>query len=147
MLLGSGMKFLETPPRFVFFTGKGGVGKATHACAAALHLAGRAKRVLLVSTDPASNVGQVLGVTIGNTITPVDQVPCLSALEINPGQAAEAYRERIIAPVRGLLPDKELAMITEQMSGSCTSQSASLNEVRECASFPMATAPAALPKM
>ena len=73
MLLGSGMKFLETPPRFVFFTGKGGVGKTSVACAAALHLAGRGQRVLLVSTDPASNVGQVLGLTIGNIITPVDQ--------------------------------------------------------------------------
>ena len=122
------MKFLEAPPRFLFFTGKGGVGKTSVACAAALHLAGRARRVLLVSTDPASNVGQVLGVTIGNTITPVDQVPGLSALEINPGQAAEAYRERIIAPVRGLLPDKELAMITEQLSGSCTTEIASFNE-------------------
>ena len=106
MLLGSGMKFLETPLRFLFFTGKGGVGKTSVGCAAALHLAGRARPVLLVSTDPASNVGQVLGVTIGNIFTPVDQVPGLSALEINPGQAAEAHRERIIAPVRGLLPDK-----------------------------------------
>ena len=122
------MKFLEAPPRFLFFTGKGGVGKTSVACAAALHLAGRARRVLLVSTDPASNVGQVLGVTIGNTITPVGQVPGLSALEINPGQAAAAYRERIIAPVRGLLPDKELAMITEQLSGSCTTEIASFNE-------------------
>ena len=128
MLLASEMKFLETPPRFLFFTGKGGAGKTSVACAAALHLAGRARRVLLVSTDPASNVGQVLGITIGNTITPVDQVPGLSALEINPGQAAEAYRERIIAPVRGLLPDKELAMITEQLSGSCTTEIASFNE-------------------
>ena len=122
------MKFLEAPPQFLFFTGKGGVGKTSVACAAALHLAGRARRVLLVSTDPASNVGQVLGVTVGNTVTPVDQVPGLSALEINPGQAAEAYRERIIAPVRGLLPDKELAMITEQLSGSCTTEIASFNE-------------------
>ena len=128
MLLASGMKFLATPPRFLFFTGKGGVGKTSAACAAALHLAGRGQRVLLVSTDPASNVGQVLGVTIGNTVTPVDQVPGLSALEINPGQAAEAYRERIIAPVRGLLPDKELATITEQLSGSCTTEIASFNE-------------------
>ncbi len=128
MLLGSQMNFLETPPRFLFFTGKGGVGKTSVACAAALHLARRAKRVLLVSTDPASNVGQVLGMTIGNTITPIEQVPGLSALEINPGQAAEAYRERIIAPVRGLLPDKELAMITEQLSGSCTTEIASFNE-------------------
>ena len=122
------MKFLEAPPRFVFFTGKGGVGKTSVACATALHLAHRGKRVLLVSTDPASNVGQVLGVTIGNTVTPVDEVPGLSALEIDPGQAAEAYRERIIAPVRGLLPDKELASITEQLSGSCTTEIASFNE-------------------
>ena len=122
------MKFLEAPPRFVFFTGKGGVGKTSVACATALHLARRGKRVLLVSTDPASNVGQVLGVTIGNTVTPIEQVPGLSALEIDPGQAAEAYRERIIAPVRGLLPDKELASITEQLSGSCTTEIASFNE-------------------
>ena len=122
------MKFLEAPPRFVFFTGKGGVGKTSVACAAALHLARRGKRVLLVSTDPASNVGQVLGVTIGNTVTSIEQVPGLSALEIDPGQAAEAYRERIIAPVRGLLPDKELASITEQLSGSCTTEIASFNE-------------------
>jgi arsenite-transporting ATPase len=121
------MKFLETSPRFLFFTGKGGVGKTSVACAAALRLAGRGQRVLLVSTDPAANVGQVLGVTIGNTVTAVDQAPGLSALEINPGQAAEAYRERIIAPVRGLLPDKELAMITEQLSGSCTTEMASFN--------------------
>ncbi len=128
MLLGSQMNFLEIPPRFLFFTGKGGVGKTSVAGAAALHLARRARRVLLVSTDPASNVGQVLGMTIGNTITPIEQVPGLSALEINPAQAAEAYRERIIAPVRGLLPDKELAMITEQLSGSCTTEIASFNE-------------------
>ena len=86
MLLASGMKFLDTPPRFVFFTGKGGVGKTSVACAAALHLAGRTRRVLLVSTDPASNVGQVLGITIGNTITPVDQVPGLSAWRSTPGR-------------------------------------------------------------
>ena len=128
MLLGIEMKFLEAPPRFVFFTGKGGVGKTSVACATALHLAHRGKRVLLVSTDPASNVGQVLGVTIGNTVTSIEQVPGLSALEIDPGQAAEAYRERIIAPVRGLLPDKELASITEQLSGSCTTEIASFNE-------------------
>jgi len=128
MLLESEMNFLEAPPRFVFFTGKGGVGKTSVACATALHLARRARRVLLVSTDPASNVGQVFGMTIGNTITPIEEVPGLSALEIDPGQAAEAYRERIIAPVRGLLPDKDLAMITEQLSGSCTTEIAAFNE-------------------
>jgi len=81
-----------------------------------------------VSTDPASNVGQVFGVTIGNTVTTIEKVPGLSALEIDPEQAAAAYRERILTPVRGLLPDIELASITEQLSGSCTTEIASFNE-------------------
>jgi len=122
------MKFLDNPPRFLFFTGKGGAGKTSVACATALHLVSQGKRVLLVSTDPASNVSQVLGVTIGNAVTPIEHVPGLSAMEIDPEQAAEDYRERIIAPVRGLLPDKELASITEQLSGSCTTEVASFDE-------------------
>lgn len=122
------MKFLEDPPRFLFFTGKGGVGKTSVACATALELAARGKRVLLVSTDPASNIGQVFDITIGNTITEIPAVPGLSALEIDPEQAAEAYRERIIAPVRGLLPDIEIAGITESLSGSCTTEIASFDE-------------------
>ncbi|QSE87970.1 arsenical pump-driving ATPase (plasmid) [Rhodococcus pseudokoreensis] len=122
------MKFLDAPPRFLFFTGKGGVGKTSIACAAAIHLARAGRTVLLVSTDPASNVGQVFGLTIGNTITDVAAAPGLSALEIDPEQAADAYRERIVGPVRGLLPEKELASITEQLSRSCTTEIASFNE-------------------
>ncbi|MGK2869465.1 MAG: arsenical pump-driving ATPase [Mycobacterium sp.] len=125
------MKFLEASPRFLFFTGKGGVGKTSIACASAIHLARHGKRVLLVSTDPASNVGQVFGLTIGNTITAIPSVNGLSALEIDPDQAAEAYRERIIGPVRGLLPDKEIQSIAEQLSGSCTTEIASFNEFTE----------------
>lgn len=125
------MKFLDAPPRFLFFTGKGGVGKTSIACAAAIQLAGHGQRVLLVSTDPASNVGQVFGLPIGNTITTIPAVEGLSALEINPDQAAEAYRERIIGPVRGLLPEPELQAITEQLSGSCTTEIASFNEFTE----------------
>ncbi|ORM37246.1 arsenical pump-driving ATPase [Williamsia sp. 1135] len=124
----SHLQFLNEAPRFLFFTGKGGVGKTSLACASAITLAGAGKRVLLVSTDPASNVGQVFGLTIGNTITDIPAVPGLSALEIDPEQAAAAYRERIIAPVRGLLPEAELATITEQLSGSCTTEIASFNE-------------------
>jgi arsenite-transporting ATPase len=122
------MRFLEAPTRFLFFTGKGGVGKTSLACATALQLAEAGRRVLLVSTDPASNVGQVFGQTIGNTVTPVASVPGLDALEIDPEQAAAAYRERIIGPVRGLLPEREIASITEQLSGSCTTEIASFNE-------------------
>ncbi|PFG16375.1 arsenite efflux ATP-binding protein ArsA [Propionicimonas paludicola] len=122
------MRFLTAPTRFLFFTGKGGVGKTSIACAAALQLAEAGRRVLLVSTDPASNVGQVFSQSIGNTITAVTSVAGLDALEINPEQAAAAYRERIIGPVRGLLPKKEIESITEQLSGSCTTEIASFNE-------------------
>ncbi|MBD7993926.1 arsenical pump-driving ATPase [Arthrobacter sp. Sa2CUA1] len=122
------MKFLKNAPRFLFFTGKGGVGKTSIACAAALAMTRAGERVLLVSTDPASNVGQVFGVSIGNTPTPLADVPGLTALEIDPEQAAEAYRERVIGPVRGLIPEDEIASMTEQLSGSCTTEIASFNE-------------------
>ena len=99
------MKFLEQPPRFLFFTGKGGVGKTSIACATAIQLAEAGKRVLLVSTDPASNVGQIFGVSIGNKITAIPDVAHLSAMEIDPQAAAQAYRDRIVGPVRGVLPE------------------------------------------
>ncbi|WP_179468183.1 arsenical pump-driving ATPase [Mycolicibacterium vinylchloridicum] len=127
-MAGDQPRFLTDPPRFVFFTGKGGVGKTSVACASAVALASSGKAVLLVSTDPASNVGQVFGVPIGNTITDIPAVPGLSALEIDPEQAASAYRERIVGPVRGVLPESAIASITEQLSGSCTTEVASFDE-------------------
>ncbi|HSN11202.1 MAG TPA: arsenical pump-driving ATPase [Propionibacteriaceae bacterium] len=122
------MRFLEDVPRFVFFTGKGGVGKTSLACATALHLAETGRRVLLVSTDPASNLGQVFEQRIGNSITAITGVSGLDALEIDPDSAAEQYRERIIGPVRGLLPQAEIDAVTEQLSGSCTTEIASFDE-------------------
>ena len=122
------MKFLDHAPRFLFFTGKGGVGKTSIACAAAIRLAEAGKRVLLVSTDPASNVGQVFGITIGNQITKVVEVPKLSALEIDPQAAAQAYRDRIVGPVRGVLPESVVKGIEEQLSGACTTEMAAFDE-------------------
>jgi arsenite-transporting ATPase len=122
------MNFLQQPPRFLFFTGKGGVGKTSIACATAIELAQRGQPVLLVSTDPASNVGQVFGIPIGNHITPVTAVPGLSALEIDPQAAAQAYRDRIVGPVRGLLPDAVVRGIEEQLSGACTTEIAAFDE-------------------
>ena len=122
------MIFLDRPPRFLFFTGKGGVGKTSIACATAIHLAESGRRVLLVSTDPASNVGQVFGLRIGNQITPVPNVPYLSALEIDPQAAAQAYRDRIVGPVRGILPDLVVNGIEEQLSGACTTEIAAFDE-------------------
>jgi len=122
------MRFLENPPRFFFFTGKGGVGKTSIACATAVQLATEGKRVLLVSTDPASNVGQVFGETIGNHITAISAVPNLAALEIDPQAAAQAYRDRIVGPVRGVLPESIVKGIEEQLSGACTTEIAAFDE-------------------
>jgi arsenite-transporting ATPase len=122
------MNFLEQPPRFLFFTGKGGVGKTSIACATAIQLAEAGKRVLLVSTDPASNVGQVFGITIGDHITAIPAVPNLAALEIDPQAAAQVYRDRIVGPVRGLLPESVVKGIEEQLSGACTTEIAAFDE-------------------
>ncbi len=122
------MLFLKQPPRFLFFTGKGGVGKTSIACATAMQLAHDGKRVLLVSTDPASNVGQVFGVTIGNQITAISPVERLFALEIDPQAAAQVYRDRIVGPVRGILPESVILTIEEQLSGACTTEIAAFDE-------------------
>jgi arsenite-transporting ATPase len=122
------VKFLDQPPRFLVFTGKGGVGKTSIACATAIQLAANGKRVLLVSTDPASNVGQVFGISIGNTVTAVPTVLNLSALEIDPQAAAQVYRDRIVGPVRGILPDDVVRGIEEQLSGACTTEIAAFDE-------------------
>ena len=122
------MRFMDRPPPFLFFTGKGGVGKTSLACAAAVQLADQGKRVLLVSTDPASNVGQVFGIAIGHAITPVPAVPRLFALEIDPQAAAQQYRDRIVGPVRGVLPDAVVKSIEEQLSGACTTEIAAFDE-------------------
>lgn len=122
------MKFLQNIPPYLFFTGKGGVGKTSISCATAIRLAEQGKRVLLVSTDPASNVGQVFGQTIGNTIQPIASVPGLSALEIDPQAAAQQYRARIVDPIKGILPDDVVSSINEQLSGACTTEIAAFDE-------------------
>jgi arsenite-transporting ATPase len=122
------MQFMDNPPHFIFFTGKGGVGKTSIASASAVRLADAGRKVLLVSTDPASNVGQVFGAKIGNIITPIPGVSNLSALEIDPQAAAQAYRDRIVEPVRGTLPDSVVKGIEEQLSGACTTEIAAFDE-------------------
>lgn len=122
------MKFLQNIPLYLFFTGKGGVGKTSISCATAIRLAEQGKRVLLVSTDPASNVGQVFSQTIGNTIQPIASVPGLSALEIDPQAAAQQYRARIVDPIKGVLPDDVVSSINEQLSGACTTEIAAFDE-------------------
>ena len=114
--------------RYLFFTGKGGVGKTSLSCATALKLAEAGRRVLLVSTDPASNLDEVLEATLTNQPHPIPGAPGLSALNINPVEAAATYRERLIGPMRGLLPAAALRSMEEQLSGSCTVEIAAFDE-------------------
>jgi arsenite-transporting ATPase len=116
-----------TLPRFAFFTGKGGVGKTSTACAIAVHLADDGKRVLLVSTDPASNLGDVFGTPIGEHPGPVG-VPRLDVMNVNPEASAQAYRDRVIGPMRGVLPDDAIRQMEEQLSGACTTEVAAFDE-------------------
>jgi arsenite-transporting ATPase len=125
------MSIVESPTRHLFFTGKGGVGKTSNACATAVALADRGRRVLLVSTDPASNLDQVFGVSIGDQPTPLLGVPGLFAINIDPEAAARAYRERVVGPYRGVLPDDAVAGIEEQLSGACTVEVAAFDEFTE----------------
>jgi len=119
---------LDAAPRFLFFTGKGGVGKTSMACATAVALADAGRRVLLISTDPASNLDEVLETPLGQSPKPVIGVAGLDAMNIDPEEAARAYRERIVAPYRGILPDAAVMSIEEQLSGACTVEIASFNE-------------------
>ena len=116
------------PTRILFFTGKGGVGKTSLACATAIRLADSGKRVLLVSTDPASNLDEVLEVTLDASAKAVPRVPGLSALNIDPEDAARAYRDRVVGPYRGVLPAAAVASIEEQLSGACTVEIAAFDE-------------------
>lgn len=120
--------FLQNMPPFIFFTGKGGVGKTSLACATAVALADQGKRILLVSTDPASNVGQVFDQTIGHQIVEIEKVNNLSAMEVDPMVAAQAYRNRVLDPVRDVMPADVLSSIEEQLSGSCTTEIAAFDE-------------------
>jgi arsenite-transporting ATPase len=115
-------------PKYIFFTGKGGVGKTSVACATAVNLADSGKKILLVSTDPASNLQDVFGMDLDNKGTVIVDVPNLTVVNLDPEQAAAEYRETVIAPYRGKLPDSVIANMEEQLSGSCTVEVAAFNE-------------------
>jgi len=122
------MDLLKHATPFLFFTGKGGVGKTTVACAVAIELADRGKRVLLISTDPASNLAEMLETPIGNVSKPVSGVPRLDAMNIDPEAAADAYRDRVLAPYRGRATEAEIQQIREELSGACTVEIAAFDE-------------------
>ncbi len=117
--------------RYLFFSGKGGVGKSTMSCATAVWLAGKGYKTMLVTTDPAPNLSDIFGQTIGHRVTAIEKVPNLHAIEINPDMASEEYRERAIAPVRGILEEKQLAVIMEQMKSPCVEEVAAFDKFIE----------------
>jgi arsenite-transporting ATPase len=122
------MNVTEVVTRYLFFTGKGGVGKTSISCATAIALADQGRRVLLVSTDPASNLDEVLGVTLGSTPSAVPGVPTLEAMNLDPELAASEYREKMVGPYRGVLPEATVRSMEEQLSGSCTMEIAAFDE-------------------
>jgi len=121
-------EYLLSLPRILFFTGKGGVGKTSVACATSAALTDHGKRVLLVSTDPASNLDEVLGLRLSSTPQSVPGIQGLSALNIDPAAAAAAYREQVVGPYRDILPKASITSMEEQLSGACTVEIAAFNE-------------------
>ncbi|MDP1922016.1 MAG: arsenical pump-driving ATPase [Myxococcales bacterium] len=119
---------LSHPTRFLFFTGKGGVGKTSLSTATALALADAGKRVLLVSTDAASNLDEMLGVPLSNQPVDVPGAPGLQLLNIDPETAAEAYRVRVLAQLDAAAPASERETVREQLSGACTTEIAAFDE-------------------
>jgi arsenite-transporting ATPase len=124
---------------FVFFTGKGGVGKTTVAATSAVALADGGRKVLLVSTDLASNLDDVLGMKVGPTAAPVPGVPGLEAMNLDPDAAAAAYRQRVIEPYRGVVSAEELRAIEEQLAGECTVEVATFDQFTQMIVHPELT--------
>ena len=120
--------FLANPTRFLFFTGKGGVGKTSIACATALSLADGGKSVLLVSTDPASNLDEILDVPLGNLPVTVPSAARLSVLNIDPTIAAESYRATVLAQMDPGATEQDRTKVREQLSGACTTEIAAFDE-------------------
>ena len=114
--------------KYLFFTGKGGVGKTSIACATAVGLADKGKKILLISTDPASNLQDVFNQSLNGHGSEIAEIPGLTVVNLDPEQAAAEYRERVIAPFRGKLPESVIQNMEEQLSGSCTVEIAAFNE-------------------
>lgn len=118
----------DSKTKYLFFTGKGGVGKTSLACATAVEMADAGKVVLLVSTDPASNLKDVLESPVDEHINPIKGVDNLFAININPENSAEEYRNRVIRPLEGIATKEEINKIKEDLSGACTTEIASFDE-------------------
>ena len=122
------LRALEHPTKHLFFTGKGGVGKTSLSCASAIALCDRGFRVLIVSTDPASNLDEMLGTKLKDDPTPIGAVPGLFAMNIDSERAAEEYRSRVLAQLSEEAGEEERQTVREQLSGACTTEIAAFDE-------------------
>lgn len=124
----STIKLLDQPTKYLFFTGKGGVGKTSVSTAVSIALADAGKKVLLVSTDAASNLDEMLGVELSNQPVAVPDVPGMFVLNIDPGTAAIDYRSRVVEQMGPQASDQDIALVREQLSGACTTEIATFDE-------------------
>ena len=129
--------------RFLFFSGKGGVGKTSMACTTAVREADRGKQTLIVTTDPASNLADVFEQGIGHKLTPIAGVPNLWAMEIDPDKATREYIDRAMAPLREAFPEQIVAVMEEQMSGPCTAEVAAFDRFVDFIDLPQGQVDAA----
>ena len=134
------LEWADWGTRYLFFTGKGGVGKTTIASAVAVALADAGKRTLVISTDPASNLDDVFGIDAGPEPTEVPGVPGLFVSNLDPEAAAEEFKERAVGPYRGVLPESAVKNMEEQLSGACTVEIAAFNEFTAVLAAPNGTA-------
>src|SRR5512138_2245891 len=125
----------------IFFSGKGGVGKTSMACTHAVRYADEGKNTLIVTTDPASNLADVFEQAIGHQITPIANVPNLSAMEIDPDKATQEYIDRAMAPIRTAFPPQIVQVMEEQMSGPCTAEVAAFDRFTDFLETPDNDAP------
>lgn len=124
----STIKLFDQPTKYMFFTGKGGVGKTSVSTAVSIALADAGKKVLLVSTDAASNLDEMLGVELSNQPVAVPDVPGMFVLNIDPGTAAIDYRSRVVEQMGSQASDQDIALVREQLSGACTTEIATFDE-------------------
>ena len=123
--------------RTLFFAGKGGVGKTVASCVTAVWLAQQGYKTLLLTTDPAAHLGDVLDTPVGDEIAAVAGQPDLWAVKIDPKTAAETYKARILEDARKRgRPESAIAVMEEELNSPCTEEMAAFDKFIEYASQP-----------
>jgi arsenite-transporting ATPase len=110
----------------IFFTGKGGVGKTSISCIAALYIAQKGVKTLLVTTDPAAHIGEVLDVKVGSR--PEKITDNLFAVMVNQQEAFQEYKEKVLNEARGKYSEDMIATMEEELNSPCTEEMAAFDK-------------------